>query len=123
MWYANTCCFSSPPVFPTGRLAMDEPNLQCVPKPRAYHVLLAAGEAGISPGVGGGGSGNDGAPTGGGGERGSGLHAMCTANLRAAFVAPPGCLLLLGECLGGGWLRAAFQSACGGLGQSSELLA
>lgn len=108
---ANTCCIPPPPFLPAGRLAMDEPNLQCVPKPRAYQVLLAPGEAGISPGVGGGGSDNGSAP--GGSERGSGLHAMRTANLRAAFVAPPGCLLLSGRALGGGWPRAAFLSACG----------
>lgn len=60
---------------------MDEPNLQCVPKPRAYKVLLspadAAGAAGSA------------------GEQASG-HEMRTANLRAAFVAPPGCVLLSG---------------------------
>ena len=100
---------------------MDEPNLQCVPKPRAYQVLLAPGEAGISPGVGGGGSDNGSAP--GCSERGSGLHAMRTANLRAAFVAPPGCLLLSGRALGGGWPRAAFLSACGAVRHNSELLA
>lgn len=88
---------------------MDAPNLQCVPKPRAYKVLLAAGEAGISPGIGGGGSGNGGAP--GGSDRGSGLHAMRTANLRAAFVAPPGCVLLSGAPLAGGCMPAAIRAA------------
>ncbi|EFN55218.1 hypothetical protein CHLNCDRAFT_52598 [Chlorella variabilis] len=59
----------------TCRLAMDEPNLQCVPKPRAYKVLLTPGELGSA-------------------ASGASAHADRTANLRAAFVAPPGCVLL-----------------------------
>ncbi|PRW44411.1 helicase and polymerase-containing TEBICHI isoform X1 [Chlorella sorokiniana] len=63
----------------TGRLAMDEPNLQCVPKPRAYKVLLSPSDAA--------------AAAGSGEDKASG-HELRTANLRAAFVAPPGCVLL-----------------------------
>ncbi|KAL4428417.1 hypothetical protein ABPG75_002506 [Micractinium tetrahymenae] len=59
----------------TGRLAMDEPNLQTVPKPRAYKVLLSQGDAA-------------------GDQASDGGHAMRTANLRSAFVVPPGMVLL-----------------------------
>ena len=56
---------------------MDEPNLQTVPKPHAYKVLLSASDAARPS------------------DQAS-AHAMRTANLRAAFVAPPGFLLLSG---------------------------
>ncbi len=66
---------------------MEEPNLQCVPKPRAYKVLLTPGELiGSAAGLGSGAA--------------QTAHTERTANLRAAFVAPPGCLLLSGAYRG-----------------------
>lgn len=62
---------------------MDEPNLQCVPKPRAYKVLLSPSDAAAA------------AAAASEEDQASG-HEMRTANLRAAFVAPPGCVLLSG---------------------------
>lgn len=80
---------------------MDEPNLQCVPKPRAYKVLLSSSQAA---------AGSD-------ADEASG-HALRTANLRAAFVAPPGCVLLSGGWTGGG--KCCFPSTCLGQGCSSR---
>lgn len=57
----------------TGRLSMDEPNLQTVPKPRTYQVLLS--QAAAASGT----------------QR---THEERRANLRTAFVAPPGRVLL-----------------------------
>jgi hypothetical protein len=70
---------------------MDEPNLQCVPKPRAYKVLLSQGSGGAAAAA----SAASGSPAGD-----ASAHATRTANLRAAFVAPPGRVLLSGGC---GW--------------------
>lgn len=61
---------------------MDEPNLQTVPKPLDYKVLLTASEAVAA--------GSDGGQ--------ASAHAPRTSNLRAAFVAPPGFVLLSGGC-------------------------
>lgn len=60
---------------------MDEPNLQTVPKPLAYKVMLT-GSGGAS------------------GQASEGGHAMRTANLRSAFVVPPGFVLLSGTLEG-----------------------
>ncbi|KAK9836945.1 hypothetical protein WJX81_001769 [Elliptochloris bilobata] len=56
----------------TGRLATEAPNLQCIPRPRAFQVYDSHTPAGGGP---------------------KGLHEH-NANLRAAFVAPPGRVLL-----------------------------
>ncbi len=74
---------------------MDEPNLQCVPKPRAYKVLLSPSDAAAA------------AVAASEEDQASG-HALRTANLRAAFVAPPGCVLLSGAwvLLQSGWVGA-----------------
>lgn len=69
---------------------MDEPNLQTVPKPRAYKVLRSASEAEAA------------AEGDAASAQSSGGHALRTANLRAAFVAPPGYVLLSGEGAQGG---------------------
>lgn len=58
----------------TGRLAMDEPNLMCVPKPLEYSLdpssqSQPSSSASTSP-------------------------KQCLSNMRRAFVAPPGCVLL-----------------------------
>lgn len=77
---------------------MDEPNLQTVPKPRAYKVLRSSSEA-------------EGAATAAAAsEQGSAAHTQRTANLRAAFVAPPGYVLLSGAS-GGGWVGAWCKGA------------
>ena len=82
---------------------MDEPNLQCVPKPRAYKVLLSPSDVAAA------------AAATSDEDQASG-HAMRTANLRAAFVAPPGCVLLSGAwVLQSGWVGAGGTVAlpCG----------
>ena len=68
---------------------MDYPNLQCVPKPRAYKVLLTPSKQASA-------------------ASDASAHTERTANLRAAFVAPPGFVLLSG----GGSGRAPW-SWCG----------
>lgn len=73
-----------------GRLAMDEPNLQTVPKPQDYKVLLSQGSGGAAA--------TDTASLASGPAS---AHATRTANLRAAFVAPPGHVLLSGGRRGG----------------------
>ena len=81
---------------------MDEPNLQTVPKPRDFKVLLPSAEQE--------GAGSQHSP-----------HATRTSNLRAAFVAPPGFVLLSGARAGNSHLpsrahcaavRRAAQSGC-----------
>ncbi|PSC72337.1 helicase and polymerase-containing TEBICHI, partial [Micractinium conductrix] len=61
----------------TGRLAMDKPNLQCVPKPHELRRLLPRGSAEEGEGI-----------------SSSGNHRLSEANVRAALVAAPGCVLL-----------------------------
>jgi hypothetical protein len=72
---------------------MDEPNLQCVPKPRDYKVLLTQGTQ---------------AP--GSDTSNRSAHTMRTANLRGAFVAPPGFLLLSGVWWVINWVVDAANS-------------
>ena len=72
---------------------MDEPNLQTVPKPRAYKVLMSPSEAACA-----------------GSEDQASGHALRTANLRVAFVAPPGCVLLSGASSA---LPGLVEVACG----------
>ena len=57
--YNQTCCA-------TGRLSMDDPNLQTVPRPAEFLMMLSQ----------------------------PGMTAVQVANLRSAFVASPGCVLL-----------------------------
>ena len=54
---------------------MDEPNLQTVPKPYTYYAVATP-------------------PLTDGSGTLSGNHRLHTINMRRAFVAPPGCLLL-----------------------------
>jgi hypothetical protein len=86
----------------TGRLAMEEPSLQTIPRPVEYELdatqdALPADAPGAStvalPAVGnsGGGSGS-GSRSGGGGGGSGGVQQE--SNIRAAFVAPPGWVLL-----------------------------
>lgn len=59
----------------TGRLAMDEPNLQCIPKPVSYRLSAHT--------VGEGTQGGEGAQS-----------QVLQSNIRSAFVAGPGCVLM-----------------------------
>ena len=76
----------------TGRLSMEEPSLQTIPKPVVYERRLTDGSIAAAAGML-----EDGvteeADVGAGGD-GVGVVVREVSNLRAAFVAPPGWLLI-----------------------------
>ncbi|KXZ52413.1 hypothetical protein GPECTOR_9g457 [Gonium pectorale] len=77
----------------TGRLAMDEPNLQTIPRPVEYTFAMSQESAELLPLEPGGAGGCDGVAQGGGAPRIVTLHF----NLRTAFVAPPGHVVLAAD--------------------------
>lgn len=70
----------------TGRLSMEEPSLQTIPRPLDYELAITpASQAAAAEGAGGAGTAAEGeAPR----------MQQQQVNIRAAFVAPPGCVLL-----------------------------
>jgi DNA polymerase theta len=77
----------------TGRLTVDEPNLQTVPKPIVYDLTEYVDGDGSGRGGGGGGG-----AAGGAAPRPPPLPpTKIPVNVRAAIVAPPGCVLLAAD--------------------------